>query len=173
MLYEKEICSYLNIPSIPKKVWDGKKPFKNACGIVETKSGLKAYAVFEFAESSNSAMVKKVFGEEPIVGIGEIYPIPDYMDIQNIVKWDLSEESKKAANALVEEAIELESDDSEKEEKIENEWFFDEIHNIDEARAWVASYRKTNKMKGAAIKDEDSLKNFLYVIYKNKKRGLK
>lgn len=171
--YEKEILEYLNIPSIPKKMWDGVKPFKNACGIVETRTGAKMYAVFEFSESANTAMVKKVFCEEPITSIGEIYPVPDYMDVKNVETWDLDEKSKVSANMLIEEAAELENAKTEQEEKVANEWFFDEIHNIDEARAWVASYRKTNKMRGAAIKEEDALKNFLYVIHKNQKRGLK
>ena len=170
MLYEEEILKYLNIPSIPKVKWDG-KVFKNAVGVIDVKGGRQAYAVFGFSESANTAYVKKVFGEEPILGIGDIFPVPDYMDIDGIEKWDLNEESKSAATALVEEAIELENEKQE-EQEITNEWYFDEIHNIEEARAWVANYRKKKRMRGKPIKDEESLKNFLYVLYKNKKRGI-
>lgn len=171
MLYEKEILEYLNVPSIPKKLWDGVKPFKNACGVVESKNGILCYAVFGFSEKANAAFVKKVFGEEPIIKIKEIYPVPDYMDMQDIEKWDLDEESKNAAKNLADEALEIESEKVENDEPL-NEWIFDEIHNIDEARAFVASYRKRKKMRGKPIKDEESLKNFLYVIWKNQKRGL-
>lgn len=171
MLYEKEILQYLNIPSIPKMEWDGKKPFKNACGEILVKGDVQAFAVFGFSESSNSPYVKKVFGEEPIAKIGKIYPVPDYMDMQGIENWDVNEESKNAAIALANEAIEMEQ---EKQEDVEetSEWFFDEIHNLEEARAWVANYRKKKRMRGKPIKDEESLKNFLYVLYKNKKRGI-
>lgn len=172
MLYEKEILEYLNIPSIPQKKWDG-KPFKNACGIVHLKGKNTAFAVFGFSDSSNAPYIKKVFGEEPIINIGEIYPIPDYMDMQGIENWDVPDESKDAAQNLANEAIEMEkSQQNEEDEFLSNEWFFDEIHNIDEARAWVANYRKKKRMRGKPIKDEESLKNFLYVIYKNKKRGI-
>ena len=171
MLYEKEILEYLNVPSIPKKLWDGVRPFKNACGVVESKNGILCYAVFGFSEKANAAFVKKVFGEEPIIKIKEIYPVPDYMDMQDIEKWDLDEESKNAAKNLADEALEIESEKVENNEPL-NEWIFDEIHNIDEARAFVASYRKRKKMRGKPIKDEESLKNFLYVIWKNQKRGL-
>ena len=47
MLYEKEILEYLNVPSIPKKLWDGVKPFKNACGVVESKNGILCFAEFQ------------------------------------------------------------------------------------------------------------------------------
>lgn len=171
MLYEKEILEYLNVPSIPKKLWDGVKPFKNACGVVESKNGILCYAVFGFSEKANAAFVKKVFGEEPIIKIKEIYPVPDYMDMQDIEKWDLDEESKNAAKNLADEALEIESEKVENDEPL-NEWIFDEIHNIDEARAFVASYRERKKMRGKPIKDEESLKNFLYVMWKNQKRGL-
>ncbi|MBO7732475.1 MAG: hypothetical protein J6S67_07975 [Methanobrevibacter sp.] len=159
------------MPSVPKKKWDGVKPFKNACGIIESKNGILCYAVFGFSEKANSAFVKKVFGEEPILKIHEIYPVPDYMDMQDIEKWDLDEDSKKAAKNLANEALEIEGEDVKNDEPL-NEWIFDEIHNIDEARAFVASYRKRKKMRGKPIKDEESLKNFLYVMWKNQKRGL-
>lgn len=171
MLYEKEILDFLNCPSIPKKEWDGQKPFKNACGVIESKNGIKCYAVLGFSDKANAAYVKKVFGEEPILKILKIYPIPDYMDINDIEKWDLDEESKNAAKTLADEALEIESENVKSEEPT-NEWIFDEIHNVDEARAFVASYRKRNKMRGKPIKDEESLKNFLYVMWKNQKRGL-
>ena len=171
MLYEKEILEYLNVPSIPKKLWDGVKPFKNACGVVESKNGILCYAVFGFSDKANAAFVKKVFGEEPILKIKEIYPVPDYMDMQDIDKWDLDDKSKNAAKNLADEALEIETENVKSEEPT-NEWIFDEIHNIEEARAFVASYRKRNKMRGKQIKDEESLKNFLYVMWKNQKRGM-
>lgn len=171
ILYEKEIVEYLNIPNIPKKEWDGVKPFKNACGVLQTMWGGLTYAVLGFSDKANAAYVKKVFGEEPFVAINAIYPVPDYMDLEGIENWDLDEDSKKAAKSLASEALENES--VLEEQETYSEWFFDEIHNIDEARAWVTNYKRTNKIRGIAPKSEDALKNYLYVIYKNQKRGLK
>lgn len=171
MLYEKEICNYLNIPSIPKKEWDGKKPFKLACGIVSLIGNMQAYAVFGFNEKEGKPFVKKVFGEERIMHIGEIYPVPDYMDMQSIENWDVDDESKNAATILANEAMEMEQKKPKEKEELK-EWFFDEIHNIEEARAWVAAYKRRNRIKGSVPKNEDALKNYLYVLYKNQKRGI-
>lgn len=171
ILYKNEIVEYLNLPNIPKKPWDGKRPFKSAVGVLQTKWGGLTYAVLGFSEKANAAYVKKVFGEEPFIAINEIYPVPDYMDIEDIENWDLDEDSKKAAKSLAQEALEKEEIE-EKEEKY-SEWYFDEIHNIDEARAWVANYRRMNKIKGNSPKTEEKLKDYLYVVYKNQKRGLK
>ena len=169
-MYEKEICNYLNIPSIPKKEWDGQKPFKSACGEVTLIGDMQAYAVFGFNEKEGKPFVKKVFGEERIMHIGKIYPVPDYMDMQNIDNWDVDEESKNAASILANEAMEMEQQEQ-KTPEILNEWYFDEIHNIEEARAWVASYKKRNRIRGTMPKTEETLKSYLYVLYKNQKRG--
>ena len=169
MLHEREILDFLQIPKIPKKEWDGTKEFKNGVGIAKTISGVETYVVVCCDEQG--LKIKKVFDTEPIVGVGKVFVVPDYMDMKNIENWDLDDESKKAAVSLANEAIEMESSVEEKEENLP-EWYFDEIHDIDEARAWVSQYRKKRKMRGTMPKTEEALKNFLYVCYKNKKRGI-
>lgn len=171
MMYEKEMLAFLNIPKVPKKEWDGKTPFKNGVGIAETKVGDTFVVVGYTDDCDNKLKILKVFGLEPIIGITKVYPVPDYMDLKGIDEWDIDEESKKAAHNLVEEINEMEHENVEKQEEYK-EWYFDEIHDIEEARAWVASYRKRNRMKGQMPQSEEALKNYLYVIYKNKKRGI-
>lgn len=172
MMYENEMLAYLNIPKVPKKEWDGKTPFKNGVGVASTNVGDVFVVVGYSEDDENNLKIRKVFGLEPITGIAKVFPIPDYMDM-DVDAWDVDEESKEQAKQIAKEVTEMETEsvDEEPKEKL-SEWYFDEIHNIDEARAWVAAYRKRNRIKGSTPKTEDALKNYLYVLYKNQKRGL-
>lgn len=171
-MYEKEMLSFLNIPKVPKKEWDGKTPFKSGVGVANTKVG-EAFVVVGYSENENGDNIKilKVFGLEPIIEITKVYPVPDYMDLKSIESWDVDEKSKNAALEIASEVAEMESEEEKPQEQF-SEWFFDEIHNIEEARAWVAAYRKRNRVKGNMPKSEEALKNYLYVLFKNQKRGL-
>ena len=61
--FEKEICQYLNIPSIPIKKWeDGKKGFKDGVAVTTLTSGVMAYAVATFDETiDDKPHIKKTF----------------------------------------------------------------------------------------------------------------
>lgn len=173
MMYENEMLAYLNIPKVPKKEWDGKTPFKNGVGIAKTNVGEVCVVVGYSEDDENNLKILKVFGLEPIVGITKVFPVPDYMDMNGIEGWDVDEESKESARTIAKEAVELEREDEKEEPQEElSEWYFDEIHNIEEARAWVAAYRKRKRIRGNSPKTEEALKNYLYVLYKNQKRGL-
>lgn len=155
ILCENEVCKYLGIPNIPKKKWDGKSGFKKGVGIVDLMSGNKAYVSVTFnPEKDKSCKVVKVFINEQFSNVDndEIFVVPDYMDT-NVENMDFDEKSKEAAQALVNEALDLENADTaaSKVELPENEYYFDNIHDDEEAQAFIKSYNSTNKVRGGKV----------------------
>ena len=171
--YEKEVVAYLNLPSLPKKEWNQQDSFKDGVAIVGLSLGRLAYAVCTFdKETDKEPRIKKVFGIEPL-SIEKVFVVPSYMD-NDTRDADLDAESKKRAEQLAEEAKELESQGT-VEEAIEDanklpEWIFDEIHNKDEAMAWLKQYNIRNKIKkGKVPTNEETIKLRLYNIYMSNK----
>lgn len=167
ILFEKEICGALRLPSIPKKKWDKKSSFTKCVAVVKTISGLDVYAVASFdAEKDSEPRIVKVFSQEPFNEIGDIFIVPQYMDVEDIKDADLDDESKKRAEELAKEAKEIEDEGVEEEVKEpENEYWFDHIHSDDEAASYIAAYNKTNKIKGRVPKTHEGLVMRLSVIY--------
>lgn len=178
ILFENEVIKYLDIPSIPKKEHDGKTSFENGVAILRLSANRKAYAVCEYnSEKDESPRVKKVFGTEPFYGIEKVFVVPSYMN-SDLSDADLDAESVKRAEQLVNEATELENKGvvDNAIEKANNlpEWIFDEIHNRDEAIAWIRQYNIRNGIKkGKVPTNEETLKMRLYSIYMDNKRGKK
>jgi hypothetical protein len=164
--FEKEICEFLRLPSIPKKEWDGKSAFAKGVAVVKTSLGNLDYVAATFnTEKEEKPRIVKVFSQVPFDSIEQIFIVPDYMDT-DVSDADLDEESKKHAEMLAKEAEEIENEGTEKEvSNPENEYLFDHIHNDDEARAYIASYNKTNKIKGRVPKTHEGLVMRLAVIY--------
>ena len=164
--FEKEVCSYLNIPSLPKKEWDGKSSFKNAVATIKLGGSRLAYAVASYDEAKDDApRVVKSFMTEPFYGIDKIFVIPSYMDT-DVDKMDLDEQSKKAAEDLKKEADELENQGADDNMEVpENEYCFDHIHNDEEAIAFIEAYNRENNIKGAIPKKHESIIARLTVIY--------
>ena len=164
--FEKEVCSYLNIPSLPKKEWDGKSSFKNAVATIKLGGSRLAYAVASYDEAKDDApRVVKSFMTEPFYGIDKIFVVPSYMDT-DVDNMDLDEQSKKAAEDLKKEADELENQGAyENMEVPENEYCFDHIHNDEEAIAFIEAYNRENNIKGAIPKKHESIIARLTVIY--------
>lgn len=170
--FAQEILTHLNIPSIPKRVWDGASSFRDGVAVVEGIDGSEMYAACTFdADNDIKPYIKKVFGNEPFSGIKEIYIVPNYMNT-DVESFDLDEESTERAKSLIEEAADLEAEADNKETAVDD-WVFDEIHNKEEATAWVREYRRRNKIKGRIPKNEDDLKAYLYVVKSdmNKKKS--
>lgn len=172
--YEKEVIAYLNIPSIPKKEWNQLDSFQNGVAIVSLSLGRLAYAVCTFdKETDKEPRIKKVFGIEPFTSIEKVFVVPSYMD-NDTSEVDLDAESKKRAEQLAEEAKELENQGT-VEEAIEDanklpEWIFDEIHNKDEAMAFLREYNRINRIKkGKVPTNEETIKLRLYNIYMSNK----
>lgn len=172
--FEKEVVTYLNIPSIPKKEWNQMDSFENGVAVVNLSLGRQAYAVCSFdKETDKEPRITKVFGVEPFNGIDKVFVVPAYMD-NNTTDADLDSESKKRAEQLAAEAQELENQGT-TEEAIEKanelpEWIFDEIHNRDEAIAWLKQYNVRNKIKkGKVPTNEETIKMRLYNIYMSNK----
>lgn len=165
--YENEVLNYLNLPKVPKKEWNGKDEFKRGVAVIELKNGDEAYAVAGSKSlSPNDVIVRviKTFSRELFHKVNKVYVVPDYMD-EDVENFDLDEQSKEKARAIIEEAHEQEMIDVEvKETPVENEWVFDEIHNRDEAEAYVRAYRKKHRVKGKCPTDAEALKAYLYVI---------
>lgn len=173
---EKEVLEYLRIPSIPAKEWDGKSSFKDGVAVVNVYGGIQEYAVATFdADTDINPRIKKVFGTNPFYDIASIYVVPNYMAKEEDVKdFDLDDESKKAAEDLLKEASELENDGVVNDEVLpENPWFFDEIHNLDEAVAWLRRYNSINKIRGKIPSNEETIKLRLLTIWKDEQKRLK
>lgn len=169
--YEKEICNYYSLPSIPKREWDGESEFDKGVAVVELRDERLAYAACRFSPSKGDLRprIVKVFGIDTIYETKEIYVVPNYMSgISDIQEMDLDDESKRRAEQLLNEAAEMENEDvaSDAIEMPANEWCFDEIHNKSEAIAWLKQYNKRNKIKRGNIpRTEETLKLRLYSIY--------
>lgn len=172
--YEKEVITYLNIPSIPKKEWNGKDSFQDGVAVLNLAQDRQAYAVCTFAnEMDKEPRIKKVFGIEPFVSVEKVFVVPSYMD-NDTTDADLDNESKKRAEQLAAEAQELENkgtvDEAVEEANKLPEWIFDEIHNRDEAIAWLKQYNQRNGIKkGKVPSNEETIKMRLYNIYMSQK----
>ena len=169
ILNEKEVLDFLQIPSVPKREWDGKTSFKNGVAVVNLYGGLQMYAVATFdSEIDVNPRIKKVFSEEPFYDIDKVYVVPAYMATQEDVdNFDVDEQSKAAASAILAEAKEIEHANqlNETEEEQVSEWVFDEIHSMDEAVAWLKSYNSKNHIKSSRIpKTEETMKLRLLAI---------
>lgn len=173
---EKEVLDYLRIPSIPAKEWDKKSSFRDGVAVVNVYGGEQEYAIATFdADTDANPRIKKVFSSQPFYDIATIYVVPNYMAKEEDVKnFDLDEESKKAAEELLNEAKELENENTEAEEVLpDNPWMFDEIHNVEEAIAWLKRYNSIHKIKGRVPSDEETIKLRLLTIWKDEQNKLK
>ena len=166
ILFEKEICDYLNLPSIPKKEWDKKSPFDKAVAVVKMGFGQCGYAVARFDQTKEQKPnVIKVFSSEPFFDIERVFIVPDYMET-DVKDADLDDESKKKAEELAKQAEEIETDgDGDKIDAPENEYYFDNITNDEEAIAFIAAYNKKNGIGGQVPKKHDTILMRLSVIY--------
>lgn len=171
--FEREICEYLRIPSIPKRKWDGNSSFKDACAVIEHMDGTMSYAVATFdKEHDTEPRVKKVFSLEQFKSVSDIFVVPEYMDT-NVDEMDLDDDSKEKARFLVEEASELEVQGKEEDFTDVNEYVFDNIHNDEEATAFIRAYNKKHKKKGGLPKTHEGIIMRLNVIYKDMNKNNK
>lgn len=168
VLYEKEICEFLNLPSIPKKEWDKETPFHVGVAVVALDFGNKGYAVARFDEGKDEKPnIVKVFGSEPFYDIEKILVVPDYMET-DVKDADLDDESKKKAEELAKQAEEIvdEGNGIQADEKEhENPYLFDNITNDEEAIAFIDAYNKKNKIGGQVPKKHDTILMRLAVIH--------
>lgn len=166
VLFEKEICDYLSLPSIPKKAWDGKTSFEKGVATVKLSFDRLAYAVCKFDSVKDvKPRVVKVFASEMFGDIVDVFVVPSYMNTE-LDNADLDEKSKVKAEELLQEAHEMENTAIKEPEIVEpeNEWVFDEIHNKEEAMAWIKSYNKRNKIRGVVPENEETIKMRLLAI---------
>lgn len=168
---ENEVCQYLGIPSIPKKKWDGKSGFKQGVGIVNLLTGRQAYVVVTFDEEKDTdCRVVKVFSLEQFklekFAVDNVFVVPDYMDT-NVENMDFDEKSKEAAKALVNEALDLENEDTaaSKVELPKNEYYFPNVTSDEEGIAYIKSYNAANKIKGRIPDTHEGIVMRLSVIH--------
>lgn len=173
ILFEKEVCNELKLPSIPRKEWDGESSFAKGVAIVKMDFGRKGYAIARFDnEKENKPNIVKVFSLEPFFDIEKIFIVPEYMET-DLHDADLDEESKKKAQELVEQANEIVDDkkiDTEESEQ-ENEYLFDNITNDEEAIAFISAYNKKNNIKGSVPKKHETILMRLAVIYSEQQKA--
>lgn len=172
--FEKEVINYLNLPSLPKRVWNGKDSFQDGVAVINLTLNRQAYAVCTFnKDEDKEPRIKKVFGVEPFHSIEKVFVVPAYMD-NDTTDVDLDAESKKRAEQLAAEAQELENegtvDEAVKEADKLPEWIFPEIQNREQAMAWLKQYNIHNGIKKGKIPtSEETIKMRLYNIYMSNK----
>ena len=163
---EKEVCKNLGIPAIPKKEWDNKTHFKKGVGVVELFGGVESYCVVKFDDADSAPYVIKSFDSEPFCKITKIFVVPQYMESVDLNTADLDDESKTKLKLLQDEAHELEQENVIEEIELpKNEYFFDNIHNDDEAKAFIKAYNKRNRLKAKVPKSHQELIMRLSVIW--------
>lgn len=167
--FEKEIITFLDIPSIPKKEWDGKSSFAKGVAVLEMRDGNESYGVCTFdADVDKKPNIVKVFGIEPFANIKQIFVVPAYMTTEDEIKnMDLDEQSKKKVQQVLDEAKEVENEGTKEENPMANlpEWIFEEIHSKDEAVAWLKNFQSRNKQKGRIPTTDENIKLRLFSIY--------
>lgn len=157
---EKDIIAYLNLPSIPVKKWDGRSSFKYGVALLNLSFGGQSYAVASYdSERDKAPKVIKVFSLEPYTSFEIVSVVPEYMNTEGVDGWDLSEESKRAAEMLIEEASELEQEGVAEEMGAlpESEYLYEHVHNDEEARAYIKAWNAQHGHKKSKVphKHED------------------
>lgn len=172
--FEKEVCEWLRIPSIPKREWDGKSSFNDGVAVLKMQGDGRAFAVCSFdAEHDKAVNVRKVFSTDRFVSVEKVFVVPSYMDV-NLEGADLDAESMKKAEALAQEAAELEATDDGKLELPKNEYLFDHIHSDEEAIAFISAWnRKNGRRKAGVPKKHDAIIARLGVIWYEQERKQK
>jgi len=175
IMFEKEVCQYLGIPSIPLKEWDGTSPFTKAVAVLSLAFGKKAYGVARFEPTKESEPnIVKVFNSEPFVGIEKLFVVPEYMET-SVEDADLDDESKKKAEELAHQGDEIinagKHDDDKALENPPTPYYFDNITSDEEAIAFIAAYNKKNKTGGRVPKTHDTILMRLAVIYADQKKA--
>ena len=167
--FEKDVCKFLGIPSIPKKEHDGKSSFQKGVALLSLRDEREAYAVASFdADVDKKPNIVKVFGIEPFVDIKKVFVVPAYMTTEEEIKdMDLDEQSKKKVQQVLDEAKEIENEGTEEENPMTTlpEWIFPEISSKDEAVAWLRNFQSRNKQKGRIPTTEENIKLRLFSIY--------
>ena len=168
--FEQEVLDAIGIPSIPKKEWDGKTTFDKGVAVVEHDGGNLSYAVCRKDETDEKPVVTKVFCLTPFIDVKKIFVVPPYVVNESEVdEMDIDEESKKKAKIILNEATDIENENV-VDEKPKNEYYFDNIANDDEARAFIKAYNKRNRIKGRIPKTHDGLIMRLSVIFSDLKK---
>lgn len=176
---EDEVCKCLNLPGIPKRVWDGKSSFKHGVAVVTCQTGIKTYVIVTYdAEKDTSPRVKRVFSPDIFIidATTPIFVVPEYMD-EDVSSMDLDDASKARAEELINEAHTTvatpQDDGGEGEEEgggqashdDDNEYSFDFIHNDEEAKAYIAAYNKAHHTGGRIPTTHEGITTRLAVIY--------
>lgn len=169
--FEKEVCAFLNLPSLPLKEWDGETAFDKGVAIVKQAYDGRSYAVARFDPLKDTKPnIVKVFDSEQFFDIEKVLIVPSYMET-DVNDADLDDESKKKAEELAQQAEEIENEGAPKMELPDNPYLFDNITNDEEAIAFIEAYNKKNGIKGAIPQKHDTILNRLLVIYTDQKRA--
>lgn len=165
---EREVLAYLSLPSIPLKEWDGVSSFSRGVGVLSLRVGGYAYCVCAY--DADAGMVRpriaKVFIQEPFVSLERVYIVPEYMStLDDVEQMDLDDESKALARDLLEQADEASIVADDTLSAPEHEWYFPEITNLEEARAWLKAYNKSHRIKGSLPRSEETVKLRLASLY--------
>jgi hypothetical protein len=172
--FKKDVCDFLRLPDIPKKKWDGKSAFDCGVAVAVSRTEDECYAVAKFnPETDKEPQITKVFGYDVLVSVKEVFVVPSYMNTDNAEKADVDDASKQRIKEIEEEAAAIENDGvAEETSAPANEYYFDNIHDDEEAKAFISAYNKKEKIRGKVPTSHEGLLMRLSVIYSevNKKK---
>lgn len=173
--FEKDVLDYLNLPKLPVKEWDGQSPFDKGVAVVKLAFDEKAYAVATYnPEKDAKPRIVKVFASETFYDIDKVFIVPPYMDVEHIENADLDDESKKHAEELAKQAREIEDEgtgDGKPELPTDKPYYFDNINNDEEARAFIKAYNEQHKIGGRIPANHDTILMRLAVLYAELNKG--
>lgn len=169
ILFFNEICEFLQIPSIPKKKWDGKQHFDKGVGVIKHYDGTESYAFVKYPDGNSDVNVAKVFSEVQFYELKEIYIVPDYMnDISEVDKMDLDDTSKEHAKELLQQASFV--DDLDSDFIADNEYYFDFIKNDEQAIAFIKAQNKKKRIRSRLPKTHEDIVMRLAVLFNEMKK---
>ena len=102
------------------------------------------------------------------IALAGIFIVPNYMaNKEDVANMDLDNASKKSVEKILTEAAECENEGVEETPLAEplGEYYFDNITNDEEARAFIKAYNKTNNLRTRVPKTHEGLLMRLSVIY--------
>lgn len=159
-----EVCKYLGIPDIPKKLWNEKSSFDKGVCLLKCVDNSEIFGICSYNEEKGLRVIK-VFNSIPFTKIISVYPIPSYMD-DDIEQMEFdSDESTEAMEQLLKEKEEIVKKDVEKPKIEDYEWGFPFIVNKEQAMAYLKEQYKKDKIKGAIPTKDEVLKAKLKVLY--------
>src|SRR5574344_2033441 len=159
-----EVCKYLGIPDIPKKLWNEKSSFDKGVCLLKCVDNSEIFGICSYNEEKGLRVIK-VFNSIPFTKIISVYPIPSYMD-DEIEQMEFDrDESTVAMEQLLQEKEAIVKKDVEKPKIEDYEWGFPFIVNKEQAMAYLKEQYKKDKIKFSKPTKTNEINTLSLLVY--------